>query len=49
MVVSISTKFSNRMKNDTPITAKWSISKRKYNSNMADVCFSNPEVVISQP
>jgi len=39
------------MQNGTQITAIWSKSQKEeeLNSNMADVCFSKPEVVLSQP
>jgi len=43
-------KFDSLMQNNMSITVLWPKSKpHKKNSNMANVCFSNPEVVISQP
>jgi len=41
------TKFGWLMQNKMQITGKWSRSQP--NCNMADVCFSKQEVVISQP
>jgi len=42
-------KFRNLIQNSTQITPIWSKSQSKKNSNMADVCFSKPEVVVFQP
>ena len=41
-------KFDSLMQNNIPNTVMWSKSKLKWNSNVVDVCFSKPEIVISQ-
>jgi len=42
-------KFGSLVENDMPITVIWSKLKPEEEYNMADACFSKPEIVISQP
>jgi len=42
------TKFGRLMQNKMQITGKWSRSEPEVESNMVDICFYKPEVVISQ-
>ena len=41
------TKFGNLMQNNMQITMDWSRSQPEVEFNMADVCISKPEVVMS--
>jgi len=43
------TKFGSLMQSDTPSTVIWSKSRWDVKFQLADGCFSKPEVVISQP
>jgi len=42
-------KFGSLMQNNMPITGCGRGRNRKKNFNMADICFSKTEIVISQP
>ena len=43
------TKFGRMMHNNMQITPNWSRSQSEVKFQLADVCISKPEVVISQP